>query len=142
MCSAASSTARAAGGRLERAVARRLEDVTEELHVLRVVLDDEDLLARHGYACPAGSVNTNVDPLAELAVDPDPAAVQLDEPLRERKPEAGALALLDACLGLLELLEDPLLILGRDAGTGVGDRDPHLAVDPRRAHVDGPARRA
>ena len=34
-------------------------------------------------------------PLAELAVDPDPAAVQLDEPLREREAEAGSLPLLD-----------------------------------------------
>ena len=90
----------------------------------------------------AGSVNTKRASLAELALDPDPAAVQLDEPLREREPEAGPLALLDARLGLLELLEDPLVVLGRDARAGVGDRDPHLAVDPRRAHVDAARRRA
>ncbi len=42
-------------------------------------------------------------------------------------------------LALLELLEDPLPILGGDAGAGIGDRDPHLAVDPRRAHVHLPA---
>ena len=47
----------------------------------------------------------------ELALDPDPPAVQLDESLRERETEAGALALLDADVGLLELLEDPLLVL-------------------------------
>ena len=67
--------------------------------------------------------------------------MQLDEPLREREAEAGALALLDARLGLLELLEDPLVILGGDARAGVGDRDPHLAVECAARHVDGPARR-
>ena len=66
--------------------------------------------------------------------------MQLDEPLRQREAETRSLALLDARLGLLELLEDPLVILGGDAGAGVGHRDAHLAVDLRRAHVDRPAR--
>jgi hypothetical protein len=34
--------------------------------------------------------------------------VQLDEPLRQREPETGALARLRADVRLLELLEDPL----------------------------------
>src|SRR5438046_1833831 len=46
--------------RLEDVVTRRLEDVAKELHVLLVVLDDEDPSERHGYAGLAGSVNTNV----------------------------------------------------------------------------------
>ena len=54
-----------------------------------------------------GSVNTNVLPSPELALDPDPSAVQLDEALRQRQPEPGPLALLLARVGLLELLEDP-----------------------------------
>ena len=45
-------------------------------------------------------------PRAQLAVDPDPSPVQLDEPLREREAEGPFLALLEPCLGLLELLED------------------------------------
>ena len=57
------------------------------------------------------------------------------------RPEAGPLALPDPRLALLELLEDPLPILGSDARAGVGDRDPDLAVDSRRAHVDLPAGR-
>ena len=61
--------------------------------------------------------------VSELAVDPDAAAVQLDEPLREREAEAGSLALRQPGLGLLELLEDPLEVLGGDAGPGVRDRD-------------------
>ena len=64
--------------------------------------------------------------------------MQFDEPLRQREAEAGPLALLDARLGLLELLEDPLVVLGGDAGAGVGDRDPHLAVDRAALHVDAP----
>ena len=57
----------------------------------------------------------------ELALDPDPASVELDEPLREREAEPGSLALLDSRLGLLELLEDALVILDRDARPGVGN---------------------
>src|SRR5919204_6478704 len=77
---------------------------------------------------PRGQGEHERAPLAKLAVDPDPAAVQLDEPLRQREAEAGSLPLLDARIGLLELVEDPLVILGGDAGTRVGHRDPHLAV--------------
>ena len=80
---------------------------------------------------PRGQRERERAPLAELAVDPDPAAVQLDEPLREREAEPGALALRGPGVGLLELLEDPLVIFGGDPGAGVGHRDPHLAVDLR-----------
>ena len=61
--------------------------------------------------------------------------MELHEPLREREAQAGPLAEPDPRLGLLELLEDPLPILGGDARAGIGDRDSDLAVDPRRAHV-------
>jgi hypothetical protein len=52
----------------------------------------------------------------QRALDPDPAAVQLDEAPREREPEARALTLFDADARLLELLEDPLVVLAADAG--------------------------
>jgi len=64
-----------------------------------------------------------------LALDPDPAAVELDETLRKGEAETGALALLHADIGLVKLLEDPLLFLGNDAGTRVGHRHLHLAVE-------------
>src|SRR6266550_2387245 len=48
--------------RLERLVSLRLEDVAKELHVLLVVLDDEDALAAH-EADPTGIVKVNVLPL-------------------------------------------------------------------------------
>src|SRR6185312_1252661 len=49
-----------AGGRLERAVAGREQDVPKQLHVLLVVLHHEDLRDWHRYAPLAGSVKTNV----------------------------------------------------------------------------------
>src|SRR5829696_9385740 len=50
-----------AARRLERLVSLRLEDVAEELHVLLIVLHDENPPAAH-CADPAGSVNVNVEP--------------------------------------------------------------------------------
>src|SRR4029079_1261762 len=68
--------------------------------------------------------------LPELAVHPDAPPVELDEALRQGQPQAGAVTLLLAGGGLLELLEDPRLILGRDARPRVGDGDPQLAILP------------
>ena len=69
--------------------------------------------------------------LSGLALDPDPAAVQLDEALGEREPEPGAFSLLHADVGLLELLEDPLLVVGRDPRAGVGRRTPATSPSTR-----------
>src|SRR5712692_4361896 len=74
--------------------------------------------------------------VARLTLDPDPAAVQFDESFREREPEASALALLRADVGLLELLEDPLPVFGRNARASVGHRHLHLTVDLRRGYHD------
>src|SRR5206468_12877075 len=63
---------------------------------------------------PRGQREHECAPLAGLAVDPDPAAVQLDEPLRQCEAEACPLPLFDPCLCLLELFEDPLVILAGD----------------------------
>src|SRR2546422_9054790 len=52
--------------------------------------------------------------LPNLAVNPDAAAMELDEALRQRQPKASPLALLLARGGLLELLEDPRLVLRSD----------------------------
>src|SRR3989454_4212812 len=51
-----------AGRRLEQAVAGCLEDIAEELHVLLVVLDDEDLRACHVEVASDGSVKTKALP--------------------------------------------------------------------------------
>src|SRR4030095_17152341 len=63
-----------------------------------------------------------------LARDPDAAAVELDELAVESQPEPGALRLLVRRPDLAELLEDLLLILGRDPDAGVADRDLHPLI--------------
>src|SRR6266511_2266527 len=79
--------------------------------------------------------------LPDLAFDPETAAVQLDEPLRQGEAEPGALLGVHADLALLELLEDARLILERDPGSRVADRDARLAVEALDAHVDRAALR-
>src|SRR5262245_18788273 len=71
--------------------------------------------------------------LADLALDPDRPAVQLDELPAQGEPQPGALAPGRAGRHLAELLEHGVLILGRDTDARVGDRDLETAV--RR---DGP----
>ncbi len=70
-------------------------------------------------------------PRAELALGGDAAAVQLDDLLREREPEAGA-----ARLAGDEELEEVRQLLGRDAGPGVGDVDAQLSPSSARARAD------
>src|SRR5256714_1236761 len=78
--------------------------------------------------------------LAGLALHPDPAAVELDEPLRERKTKAGAFPRA-LCLpaGLLELFEDPALVLRRNADARVLHVDDDVAIRARGGSVDGSA---
>ena len=77
--------------------------------------------------------------MAELAFDPQGPAVQLDEPLRETEPEAGALCRTPGIgAGLTELLEDPGLVGSSDADARVSDGDGDagwhpLAIDGHRA---------
>ena len=56
--------------------------------------------------------------------------MHLDEALRQRQPEPGALRLAGTDFCLLKLLEDPVEILGGDtrAGVGNGDRERFLAA--------------
>src|SRR2546428_8539147 len=76
--------------------------------------------------------------LADLALDPKPAAVQLDEALREREAESGAVFSMRTGGGLLELLEDLRMILGGDPHARVPDGDADLAIHPMRSHIDSP----
>src|SRR5687768_13915240 len=59
--------------------------------------------------------------LAELASEIDEAAVHLDQSPRDGQAQAGAEAMAAGLLGLEELFEDGVAILGRDARTGVAD---------------------
>src|SRR5713101_6032780 len=60
---------------------------------------------------------------ADPARNPDPPAVELDELPGERQPESSAFDLLVCRPHLSELLEDRLLILGRDADSGIRHRN-------------------
>src|SRR4029450_11906582 len=70
-------------------------------------------------------------PLAQGALDPDLAAMQLDELLRAGQPEARAFLL--ACLVVPRLAqrgEARRLVLGASPATGIPDCDLHHAVLP------------
>src|SRR5262245_47892440 len=56
-----------------------------------------------------------------LALDPDPAAVELDELPTQRQPKPSALLLRRACTDLAKLFEDGLLVLRGDANPGIAD---------------------
>ena len=70
----------------------------------------------------AGTVNDNVEPPSAL-LGPDPPAVLLDDRRADRQPEPGA-ALLAGVRGvdLVEAVEDPLQLVGRDAAAVVARR--------------------
>ena len=72
----------------------------------------------------AGAVKWNVLPRAELALDPDAAAHQLDERRRDRQAQAGAAEpARRRAVGLAEGLEDRGVLVRRDADAGVADRE-------------------
>src|SRR5262249_43195160 len=69
---------------------------------------------------------------------PDAPAVHLHDLLGDGEPEArAALGLGKRAVGLVELLEDPILLMKWDAGSGVCDRDREMAVPRARgdAHL-------
>src|SRR5262249_43925279 len=78
---------------------------------------------------------------AYLTLDPDLAPVQLDELSRQRETEPRALHLLVRCPDLPEFLENRLLILRRDADSGVGDRNLNGPVDGLRPDLNPSALR-
>ena len=67
-------------------------------------------------------------PLAFAAFNPDGAAHQRDQPLADGQPQAGPLELArPGVVGLIELAEDVVDLVGRDADAGVLDRDVDVA---------------
>src|SRR5215211_7482992 len=72
--------------------------------------------------------------LADLGLDADPAAVQLDELARDVEAEPRALlAARGARARLRVLVEDVAEVFPGDADAGVGDRDAHLPAFGRGA---------
>ena len=118
----------------------------EDVPVGRVVVDDEHaqpferlgfrrnrdelrtrrLVERHGEMERAAA--------SDFAFDPQPAAHQLDQPQRNRQPEARAAeAARRRAVGLGEGLEDVLLLVGGNADAGIADAE----VQERTAGVVG-----
>jgi hypothetical protein len=62
------------------------------------------------------------------------------EALRDRQADAGAAGVV-AVAGLVEAVEDPVLLVRWDAGAFVGDRDDDFSLGAPRAHHDEAARR-
>src|SRR4029434_5703462 len=75
---------------------------------------------------------------AQLALHPDPAAVQLHEPPAQRSPEHCALHILRRRPHLAELLKNRLLVLLGDADAGVADGDRDQLVLWRGLDLDPP----
>src|SRR4030095_905134 len=76
---------------------------------------------------------------SQLALDPDLAAVELDELPTQGQSQPSALDLLVRRPYLAEFLEHRLLILGSDADTGIADGDFNQPVLWRRSYLDTPA---
>ena len=72
---------------------------------------------------------------AHLALQPHPAAEQLDDAPRQGEPEPGALLARAAAAALLERLEDPLPVGLGHADPGVGDRDGRSSAPLRFART-------
>src|SRR5262245_41171118 len=76
--------------------------------------------------------------LAYRRLHPDPAPVHLHDLLGDGEPQArAALGLGKGTVDLVELIEDPILLIKRYAGTGVCHRDGEVAVTRARgdAHL-------
>src|SRR4029079_1234461 len=78
----------------------------------------------------------------DRALEPDPAAVALDDRLGDRQPEAGpGDGALERARAAEEALEQLLLLVLGEADAGVLDLDQGNAVRRREAHLDAAARR-
>src|SRR4030095_12024724 len=79
--------------------------------------------------------------LADLALDPDPPAVEFDELAAQGQPQPRALRLLLGRPHLAKLLEHRLLVFRRDADPGVADRylDRHPSTGTARTSIRPPS---
>src|SRR3954470_16901828 len=120
-----------------------LKRVDEDLPGGRVVVDDEDPqgLESAGNGCPTAKPLSDLDPGrerertadADLAIEPDLPAHQLNQAAADRQPQTGATVLPSrGCVCLREGLEQLRGLLARQADTGVPDRELqlHLVAGP------------
>src|SRR6185312_5667095 len=76
-------------------------------------------------------------PLAGERLDPDPPAVDRDQPARDREAEPRPAVPGTVGAGSVERLEDPLLLRGRDAGPAIDDADEQSPADGAGADRHG-----
>jgi hypothetical protein len=92
---------------------------------------------------PGRQVESEGGALADLALDREPAAVQLDDLLGQGQADARAAEpALAARVGLGEAIEDARQVRGRDAHARVLDRHPGQAVADGEPHGDAAVRRS
>src|SRR5688500_7521536 len=91
----------------------------------RGVTPHSPLPTPHSHSRPADR-HREMEPraLTDGAFHPDPPLVRLDNPLRDREPEADPAAVSGRTLPVAA--EEMRQLLRRDAGTGVDDADAHL----------------
>ena len=140
MCSDARSTASPPVVASSVRIAGRDQDVAEQLHVLLVVLDDEDPLARHGVDRPRGQREDERAPAARArsrARSGRRGARRTASRARGpgRSPRA-ARRPASVCWNSSKIRS---WSSGAMPGPVSATETLHLAVDPRRAHVDLPA---
>src|SRR5258705_6805091 len=87
-----------------------------------------------GRGSREGEREREASPSARLALDANPAAMGLDDPLRDREPEADAGT--RGLPRLPEAVEDVWEVLGRDARAGVADRELDRGVTSGHADLD------
>ena len=100
-----------------------LQQQTERTDDQCVVFDEQNVWNHSGRAAHRDREEEAAS-LAECALDPETAVVQLDELARDREAEPRAVMLpRRGCIDLRELAEDELVMLGRDADARVADLD-------------------
>src|SRR5262249_45834619 len=80
--------------------------------------------------------------LPGFTINPDPAPMQLKNPLGQSEPEPGALDLTGGPGALLERVEDALAVLGRHAHSRVGDQHDEVLTTYGGADVHSSALRS
>ena len=85
----------------------------------------------------SGSSNENVEPRPAIGLDPDPAAHPAHDLAADVEAEARAAdAAREIRVEAIELLEDPLVLGGRDSESPVADGESHTPLDRLQLELD------
>src|SRR2546425_1395043 len=116
-----------------RAQVARSGNGDDQVGIVTLVFDDKDPLAGDGLGVDVRQHDAEGRAVTLLALEGDPAAHFLDEPLGQRETKPGPSGVY---LSLMEPLEDPedaVVRVARDADAGVSDTDEQIGAGrPRR----------